>query len=235
MIVAADGSGDFLTIQQALDRIAQDNQSRVIIHVKNGVYREKIHIFQPMVTLKGEDAEKTILTYDDHARKHFDDGTEYGTFNSYSVLIAGDGFEAENLTFQNAAGPGHIKGQALAAYVDAERVTFRNCRFLGCQDTLFTGPLPPQPIIKDGFKGPGVNEERKTGKQYYQNCYIEGDVDFIFGSATAVFHACTIRSLDRGEPQGGLNGYITAASTPEGLPYGYVFIDCRLESDCPTN
>ena len=75
----------------------------------------------------GEDVESTILTYDDYARKLFDDGTEYGTFNSYTVLITGDGFEANNITFENSAGSGKIKGQALAAYVDADHTVFRNC------------------------------------------------------------------------------------------------------------
>ncbi|AGC69600.1 pectinesterase A [Thermoclostridium stercorarium subsp. stercorarium DSM 8532] len=234
MIVAADGSGDYLSLGQALQALEnmKDSGERVVIHIKKGIYREKLHISRPNVTLIGEDAESTVITYDDYARKRFENGEEYGTFNSYTVLITGDGFEARNLTIENAAGSGTIKGQALAAYVDADRAVFRNCRFLGHQDTLFTAPLPPAPIIKNGFKGPGEHRERKMQSHYYENCYIEGDVDFIFGSATAVFKNCTIVSLDRGEPEGGVNGYITAASTPEGVKYGYVFINCRLLGKC---
>lgn len=231
MIVAADGSGDYLTVEQALKSVS-NTDNRVAIYIKNGVYRDKIHIDRPNVTLVGEDVESTILTYDDYARKLFDDGTEYGTFNSYTVLITGDGFEANNITFENSAGSGKIKGQALAAYVDADHTVFRNCHFKGHQDTIFTAPLPPAPILQDGFKGPGANKERKMSSQYYENCLIEGDVDFIFGSATAVFKDCTIVSLDRGEKENGINGYITAASTPESIKYGYVFINCKLLSEC---
>lgn len=231
MIVAADGSGDYLSLGQALENI-NDTGNGVVIYIKKGVYKEKLHISKPNVTLVGEDAMSTIITYDDYARKLFDNGEEYGTFNSYTVLITGDGFEARNITFENSAGTGKIKGQALAAYVDADRVVFQSCHFKGHQDTLFTAPLPPAPILKDGFKGPGQNKERRMGSHYYENCLIEGDVDFIFGSATAVFKDCTIVSLDRGEPENGVNGYITAASTPEGEKYGYVFINCRLLGKC---
>jgi len=234
MIVASDGSGDYLSLGEALKDLEKKSEKngRVVIHLKKGVYREKLHLTRPNITLVGEDPESTIITYDDYARKLFDNGEEYGTFNSYTVLITGDGFEASNITFENSAGPGKIKGQALAAYVDADRVIFRNCCFKGHQDTLFTAPLPPEPVLKNGFKGPGQNRERRMGAHYYENCVIEGDVDFIFGSATAVFKGCTIISLDRGEPENGVNGYITAASTPEGEKYGYVFIDCKLVGNC---
>jgi len=234
IIVAADGSGDYKTIGQALLALENERETgkRSFIFVKKGVYREKLHIEKPNITLIGEDAESTVITWDDYARKLFDNGEEYGTFNSYTVLITGDGFEARNITFENSAGSGLIKGQALAAYVDADCAVFRNCRFKGHQDTLFTAPLPPKPVLKNGFKGPGENRERKMQSHYYENCTIEGDVDFIFGSATAVFKDCTIISLDRGEPEGGVNGYITAASTPEGTKYGYVFINCRLLGQC---
>lgn len=231
MIVAADGSGDYLTVGQALKSL-DDTDRRVVIQVKNGVYKEKITVDRPNVTLVGENVESTVITYDDYARKLFDDGTEYGTFNSYTIIITGDGFEAKNITFENSAGSGKIKGQALAAYVDADHTAFKSCHFKGYQDTIFTAPLPAEPILKDGFKGPGLNKERKMSSQYYENCLIEGDVDFIFGSATAVFKDCTIVSLDRGEKKNGVNGYITAASTPEGSKYGYVFINCRLLGKC---
>lgn len=234
MIVAADGSGDYLSVSQALENI-NDTNNPVEIYIKKGVYKEKICISRPDVTLVGENVEATIITFGDYARKLFDNGEEYGTFNSYTTLITGEGFEARNITFENCAGSGKIKGQALAAYVDADRVVFRNCHFKGHQDTLFTAPLPPKPILKDGFKGPGLNKTRKMGSHYYENCLIEGDVDFIFGSATAVFKDCTILSLDRGEAENGINGYITAASTPKDSKYGYVFINCKLLGNCKQN
>ena len=232
IIVAQDGSGDATKIQDAIDRIPMDNKERVMIHIKSGVYKEKVHIDQPFVSLIGEEPKKTCLTFDDYANKELDNGEKMGTFRSYSVFIGGDDCIIENITLKNSAGDGRIKGQALAAYVDADRIIFRNCILKGYQDTLFTGPLPEKPRIPNSFKGPGETKVRRCGRQYYDNCTIIGDVDFIFGSATAVFHQCTIFSRNRGMD---INGYVTAASTPANQKYGYVFWDCRLESDAPEN
>lgn len=221
MIVAADGSGDFRKLQDAIDSIPENNLEEIKIHIKAGIYKEKLSICKPNVTLVGEGAEKTILTYGDYARKQLPDGKEMGTFGSYSAYIGGTGFTAENLTFENSAGSGEQVGQALAAHVDADRASFKNCRFLGHQDTLFTGPIPAAP-------GTENETDVRSYRQYYENCYIEGDVDFIFGSAMAVFYQCEIVSLNRDQE---VNGYITAASTGEKENFGYVFIDCRLTGD----
>lgn len=218
MIVSADGSGDFRKIQDAIDRVPENNKEEVAIYIKNGIYKEKLTIHKPYITLIGEEAEKTVLTYDDYARKQLPDGKEIGTFGSYSTYIGGNDFTARNITFENSAGSGEQVGQALAVYVDADRARFKNCRFLGRQDTLFTGPKPANPGEEGetAVKGP---------RQYYESCYIEGDVDFIFGSATAVFYKCEIVSLNRNKE---INGYITAAATGENERFGYVFIDCSL-------
>jgi len=228
MIVAADGSGDFRTIQEAVDAAPSDNPRPFQIRIRPGVYREKVRVEKAFVHLVGENADTTVLTWDDHALKTFADGSPYGTFESYTLLVAGDDFGAEGLTIENAAGPGSIVGQAIAAYVDADRVCFRHCRFLGHQDTLFTGPLPPYPLTAKAFGGPRERAERKVGRQFYGDCFFRGDVDFVFGSATAVFLRCELVSNPRQEP---VNGWITAASTPETSEYGYVFLDCRLTSD----
>lgn len=230
MIVAHDGSGDFKTIQEAINSISKDNITPVTILVKPGVYKEKLHLEVPYVTIKGEDAEKTILTYDDYALKIHEDGKKYGTFRSYTFFVGTHDVTLENLTIENSSGEGHIVGQALALYADGDRITVRNCRLLGHQDTLFTGPLPPAPIEPGSFVGPRENAKRITGRQYYESCYIEGDIDFIFGSATAYFYDCTIFSLNRNEE---VNGYVTAASTAEGEAYGYVFDACKFTSNCP--
>jgi pectinesterase len=228
MIVAQNGNSDFRTIQAAIDSVSDNNSDRIEIYIKNGVYREKLNVNKPFVYLIGESAEETIISYDDHALKLFPSGEQYGTFNSYSSIITGDDFTAENITFENSAGDGRVVGQALATYIDADRVSFKNCKFLGCQDTIFTAPLPPKPKKGNSFGGPRDNDEKRMVRQYFEDCYISGDVDFIFGSATAVFNRCEIYSNDRHEEN---NGYITAASTPEGAKYGYVFIDCKLTSD----
>jgi len=132
----------------------------------------------------------------------------------------------KNLTVENTAGDGRTAGQAVAAYVDAKRAYFENVNFLGCQDTLFTAPLPPAPRIPGSFIGPRGKSPREKSMQYYKNCKIRGDVDFIFGGADAVFQNCEIFSNDRKEA---VNGYIAAPCTPkDGV--GYLFLDCSLRS-----
>ena len=233
-IIVAKTGGDYTTIQQALDTIPADNSEWVEISLKPGIYHENLEIEKPYIRLIGEDAKKTVITYNNGAATILPDGTRRGTFRSYSVFVGTHDFVAENITFENAAGPGKIAGQALALYADGDRLAFYNCRFLGYQDTIFTGPLPPSTIIPNSFAGPRENAPRINGRQYYQNCYIRGDVDFIFGSATAYFKGCEIFSKKRantrpGEPM----GYATAASTAEGQQYGYIFHTCRFTSDCP--
>lgn len=236
MIVAWDGSGEFTRIQEAIDRIPSDNSEPVIIRIKPGIYREKLVIEKPNVTLIGEDkdAANTVITYDDYAWKTFSDGELYETFHSYTMFVGAVGFTAERLTIENGAGPGEQVGQAVAAYVDADRAVFRDCRLLGYQDTLFTGPLPERPIDPNlpYFGGPRGRAPRIQGRQLYERCYIEGDIDFIFGSAAALFYDCSIHSRSMRAPSA-VHGWVTAASTPEDAKYGYVFRRCRLSGDAP--
>jgi pectinesterase len=232
IIVSKDGNGIFTTVQDALDSIPENNSVEIEIYIKNGVYKEKISVLKPFVTLIGEDKYKTVLTYDDYAKKTFPTGQVYRTFNSYSIFIEASNFTAKNLTIENSAGAGEIVGQAVAVYVEGDKAKFQNCRFLGNQDTLFTGPLPPKPIEGNNFGGPMDGKERLVGRQYYEECYIEGDIDFIFGSATAVFNKCEIFSKNKNND---INGYITAASTEEGKEFGYVFINCKLTSNAQAN
>lgn len=228
MIVSHDPNADYQSIQAAIDSIPEENKSPVTIFIKPGVYNEKLHITKPFVTLVGENAKNTIISYGDYAKKLFSTGQTYGTFNSYTAFIGANDFTARNITFENTSGIGEKVGQAVAAYVDGDRAAFINCHFLGYQDTLFTGPLPPAPLTPGSFRGPRENAPRINGRQYYENCFIKGDIDFIFGSATAFFYKCEIFSNDLGKK---VNGYITAPSTAEGQEYGYVFDSCRLTSD----
>jgi pectinesterase len=232
MIVATNGSGDFSNLQDAVDSIPVGFKGRTVIHIKPGIYHQKVKIEKPFVSIIGECADNTVLTFDDGAYTKFQNGEPYGTFNSYTIYISGDGFTAEGISFENTAGEGDLKGQAIAAYVTADRAAFYNCSFLGCQDTLFTGPLPPKPLMAYGFKGPDEHKPQKYSRQYYESCFIRGDIDFIFGSATAVFNKCEIFANNRDKE---INGFLTAASTPEGEPYGYVFLDCALTSDAKAN
>jgi len=206
IIVAQDGSGDFTSVQEAIGAVPDMRRNRTFIFIKNGTYKEKLILpsTKTNVSFIGEDAEKTILTFDDYASKQNSFGEEIGTSGSASFFIYGEGFEARNITFENSAGP---VGQAVAVRIDGDRVKFENCRFLGNQDTLYP--------------------HGKESRQYYKNCYIEGTVDFIFGWSTAVFDSCRIFCKR--------DGYITAASTEEHKPYGFVFRNCSVEGSAPGN
>jgi pectinesterase len=172
-VVAKDGSGDYTSIQAAIDGAKSFPPERITIFVKDGVYREKVtvHAWNPRITLIGESKEKTILTYDDHFDK-INRGRN-STFFTYTLMVQANDFRARNLTVKNSAGP---VGQALALRVEGDRVVFENCRFLGHQDTIYVA-------------GAGH-------RQYFKDCYIEGTTDFIFGQATAVFEDCRIHSTD---------------------------------------
>ncbi|MBO5279166.1 MAG: pectin methylesterase [Lachnospiraceae bacterium] len=230
--VAKDGSGDFTSVQEAVNSVSKENTSPVTIFIKSGTYTECLTIDRPYITFEGEEVTSTILTFGNYAKMVMEDGSNRGTFRSYSTLIDTHDFTAKNITFENSAGPGKLVGQALAAYVDGDRIYFENCHFLGDQDTLFTGPLPPTVLQKNGFVGPKEFAPRINGRHLYRNCFICGGVDFIFGSSTAYFDHCEIYS-NRHEGADGIQGYTTAASTAEGQEYGYVFADCKFTSDCP--
>ncbi len=225
MIVAKDGSGDFTSIAAAVS--AAKAGERIL--VKRGEYNERVEIRVPDITIEGEAPESTVLTSGFYAQM-ICGGEKLGTFRTYTLLANADGFTCRNMTIANSAGFGHDVGQAVAVYAEGDRILFENCRILGHQDTLFTGPLPFKEIEKGGFRGPTEFAPRIPGRQLYRRCYIEGEVDFIFGSAHAAFDECELFSLNCGNE---INGYVTAASTYEGEKYGYIFRNCRFTSDCP--
>lgn len=200
-VVAADGSGDFTTIQAAIYGARyRPTGPPWIIHVKPGVYEERVYVQRERGNLRlvGDDPKTTILTGKLHAHMPGPDGTEIGTFRTPTLQIDGGGFEIENLTIENAAGP---VGQALALRADGDKLIFRNCRFLGWQDTLFLN----------------------RGRLYFEDCRIEGNVDFIFGGATVWFENCHLHFRK--------GGYLTAASTPSKQRYGFVFHRCRITGE----
>lgn len=238
---AADNLPDtFTSISAALSVIPEENEEPVTIHIANGIYKELLVIKSAYVTLEGESAEETIITYDLGAAEILEDGIKRGTFRTPTVFIDTHDFTARNITFENSAGFGRLVGQALALYVDGDRIVFDHCRMLASQDTIFTAPLPPHPYEPGGFRGPKEFAPRINGRHYYHECFIRGDIDFIFGSATAYFENCEIfcRKTDE-EPAAErienqkIYSYITAASTAEGQEYGYVFEHCNLTGNCP--
>lgn len=218
----------YRTLEEAIRAAKSYQGSPVTIQLEKGTYKEKCIIKQDQITLVGEDAFETIITYDDYAQQIMEDGEKRGTFRTPTLFIDADDFAAKNITFENSSGPGKKVGQALALYVDGDKMSFENCRLLGGQDTLFTAPLPLTAFEKNGFRGPKEFEPRKHGRHYYKECFICGDVDFIFGGATAYFENCEIFSNDLGQE---VNGYVTAPSTLEDVP-GYVFNHCKFTSNC---
>ncbi len=228
---------DYTTLAAALNSL-RNNSEPVLIHLSQGTYRELCEINRANVTIEGDGIGKTVITGNRYALELMPDGHKRGTFRTQTLFINADNVTLKNLTIENSAGSGRKYGQALALYADGDRLIFDNVAFLGNQDTLFTAPLPPTAYEIGGFTGPKEFCERRNQKHLYTNCYIEGDVDFIFGGATAWFENCEIFSrmnpLTRPSSEPGPTyGYITAASTPEGLPYGYIFNNCRFTSDCP--
>lgn len=225
--VAKDSTGDFTSIQEAVNSIKNTPET---VFIKNGVYKERVEITLDNISLIGESAENTVITNDYYARMTMEDGSKRGTFRSYTFFVNANNFSAFNITFENSAGFGKQVGQAIAVYAEGDGISFVNCRMLGHQDTLFTGPLPITEKEAGGFIGPTEFAERVPGRQLYENCYICGEVDFIFGSATAYFKNCELYALNRDEA---INAYYTAPSTYKNQKYGYVFDGCRFTGNCP--
>lgn len=206
VVVAQDGTGDFFTLKEAVDVIPDYNNGTFKIRLSEGVYREKISIpwTKRNVLLYG--AGKAVVSWDDYANRKNIKGQNMGTSGSATIYFGADNWTVDNITFENTAGR---VGQAVAVQTLGNNLRFRNCRFLGNQDTLYT-------------RGTGNSNEKIGGERwnYFDNCYIEGTTDFIFGAAAAIFRNCEIRSLS--------DSYVTAASTVEEQEVGYIFFNCRL-------
>lgn len=230
--VSLEREGAYRSISAALEaaeRCVPDATVPVRVLVAPGEYRERVEIHRPYVTLVGETADSVRIVGSLGAKMPSGDGSgidgKLGTFRTYTVLVDADDVRLENLTIVNDAGDGREVGQAIALYADGDRLVVDACCITGRQDTLFLGPLPPREVKPGGFIGPKQFAPRRVGRQYFRRCRIEGDVDFIFGGACAYFEGCEIRSLSRNMD---VNGYVTAASTPEGEPYGFVFHGCSF-------
>ena len=200
IVVARDGTGEFRTVSEALEVCRAFMDYHKVIYIKKGTYKEKVIIPQWLqnIELCGEDRDATIITYDDHANVVFPPtGKGMTTFRTYTLKVEANDITLRNLTIENNAAR---LGQAVALHTEGDRLLFVNCRFLGNQDTVYTG-MPRTRML-------------------FHDCYVEGTTDFIFGPATAWFEHCTIH--------GKVNSYITAASTPKDVDYGYIFSNCTV-------
>ncbi|MDD6895762.1 MAG: pectinesterase family protein [Prevotellaceae bacterium] len=203
LVVARDGTGEFRNIDDAIEVCRAFMDYHKVIFVKKGIYKEKLVIPSWLTNIEicGEDAENTVITWDDHANiKTTERPNGMGTFRTYTLKVEGSDITLKNITIENNSAR---LGQAVALHTEGDGIVIVNCRLLGHQDTVYTGVAGSRQLFKD--------------------CYIEGTTDFIFGPGTAWFENCEIRSK--------ANSYITAASTPQSQPYGYVFHNCRLTAD----
>lgn len=227
-------------LQAAFDALPASEEIPVVIRLLPGVYREKVQLRRGNVTVEGTGKpEDTVISWDDGAFEMLPDGMKRGTFRTATLFVDGAGITLRALTVENTAAPREQVGQALALYVDGDRFLCEDCILRSHQDTLFTAPLPPKEIQKNGFIGPKQYAPRIPQRHTYRRCRISGDVDFIFGGAAAWFEQCEIIADDgRADrtnlAEGACCGYCTAASTPEGQRFGYVFRDCRFTTvNCP--
>lgn len=202
IVVDRAGTGHFRTVTEAIDVCRAFMDYHKVIYVKKGVYKEKVIIpsFLTNIEICGEDKDNTVITYDDHANikdMRLPNNHKLGTFATYTLKIEGNDITIKNITIENNA---EKLGQAVALHTEGDRIKFVNCRFLGNQDTIYTGV--------------------ENTRLLFLNCYIEGTTDFIFGPSIAWFEGCLIKNKS--------NSYVTAASTPKGQKYGYVFNNCRI-------
>ena len=211
-------------MQAAIDAAPAGATEPWVIAVRPGEYRElvKVPATKPFLTLvgTGRRAQDVVIAYDNANGTPKPDGSgPYGTSGSASVTLDGADFTARNLTFANlfdeAAHPEITNRQAVAVLTRADRLVFDGVRFLGNQDTLYVNS----------------SSAAVVARAYFRDCYVEGDVDFIFGRATAVFEGGEVRSLTRGSTTN--NGYVTAPSTMIDNPYGFLFTRVRFTSDAP--
>ena len=224
IVVARDGTGEFRNISEAIEVCRAFMDYHKVIYVKRGTYKEKLEIPTHLTNIEicGEDALTTIITWDDHANimmpsaydpiaieRHPTADNQHptpsnyhpiGTFRTFTLRVCGSDITLKNITIENNSAR---LGQAVALHTEGDRLRFIGCRFLGHQDTVYTG--------------------RGGTRLLFRDCYIEGTTDFIFGPSTAWFENCTIKSK--------ANSYITAASTPADVEYGYVFNRCHLIAD----
>ena len=232
--IAPDGSGDFSSLQAAVDAVPENVPEGVTLFLRRGVYHERVVIHRDHLRLLGEDREGTVITASGCAKDPDENGKERGTFCSATLYITGRNVSVENLTVRNDARDGRLVGQAVAVYAAGDGGSWRGVNMIAHQDTLYCGPLNPQVAAfiapRRGSAELAMvenlgNAPLTAGRQYFEDCLIRGDVDFIFGPYRCLFDRCTLFMNERG-------GFYTASNTAEEQPLGMVFRDCVLTGAC---
>ena len=214
----------FLTPQDDLQKALDSAPKDAFVHLASGMYRQKLVIRTPGLTIIGQGALNTELIFDDYAQKLDEQGREYVTFRTYTVAVCADGVKMKNLAIVNDALCPEKKGQEVALTVYGDDFQMEHCRLTSTQDTLFLGPLPPDLIERyDGFLRDELRQDRFL-RQTFRECLIEGTVDFIFGCGNALFENCEIRSLRDARD----TGYIAAPAHSLNQAEGFLFRNCRL-------
>ena len=214
----------YVTPDDRLQKIFDNASPGSVIHLAPGVYRQKTVIRTPNLTIIGSGAGKTRIVFDDYARKRDSEGFEYITFRTYTLAVCADGVHMQNLSVINDAGSPEVKGQQVALSVCGSDFLMKDCTLTSTQDTLFLGPLPPDLIER--YEGFLPDELRRGGEmtQVFENCTIEGTVDFIFGCGNTLFENCCLRSLSDVRNV----GYVAAPAHSLGQKDGFHFRHCCL-------
>ncbi len=197
------------------------------IQLPEGVFHIKCLLQCSNIILKGAGLDKTFIVFDDYAKKLDENYFLYNTFRSWTMAVCGDNVAMEDLTILNEAGQPETKGQQIALTVYGDNFKMRNCRISSTQDTLFLGPLPDDLIKRyDGFL-PNHLRAKKQCRQSFENCLIEGTIDFIFGSGEATFDHCELRSLKDVRN----TGFVAAPSHGLAQEQGFVFRNCVFTAE----
>ena len=216
----------YVTPNDDLQQLLNNVEPYSTVKLAEGVYRQKLEIDVPNLTIEGEGAETTVIEYGDYAKKLDENGVEYNTFRTYTVAVCADGVTIRNLTIANSSGNSRENGQEVALTVYGDSFAMENCRLVSEQDTLFCGPLPKDLIERyDGFLKDKLRRDI-TSKQRYLNCTITGTVDFIFGCGDCLFDKCTIISLADGR-----QGFVAAPAHALEQTVGMVFNECQFLSE----
>lgn len=229
MKVISRTNGDYQTLQSAIDAVPVANTETIVYHVKAGEYHEKVYLNKDHVTLICEDGAKVV--WGDYALQLLPDGSTKNTFLTATLLVSGHDVRIEGLTIENDAGDGSQVGQAVALYAAGDRCSFIRCSLIAHQDTLYCGAVLhktarwARPYVLDHCIENIADQPLIDARQYFEDCYIQGDVDFIFGAYRCWFERCRLHCSKRG-------GYYTAANTPMGQPFGFVFSHCTLTGNC---
>ena len=224
--IIVDKNSKINTIQKALSLIVENVENEIFI--KSGVYNEKVMIVGHNIRMIGEDPNKTIISYNDYAKKIHADGKEMSTFRTYTCMIVGSQISLSNLIIENTSGDGSIYGQAVALATLGDMIHIENCKLLAQQDTLFLGPLPRDLIVRyQDFLPADELVYPLNHRVIIKKTLIQGDVDFIFGGANAYFEDCTFISLAR-------RGYVFAPATEADEEYGFTINRCNFKGLSPT-